>query len=483
MAIVRIGFAFLLCASAAIAADLELLPGKEKATKVNGSLVSIDEKEVVFLPKDSSENLKAKLENIVELKINTPPANFRIPNAWQVVLSDGTTLYCKPVEGFRVFDKNKVELTLMSDVKVQVPLAQLRMLIKEAHQPVSARDPDAWGRCLLRTEYTSKAAKEEDERNKNNKNRKLADVHVTRSEEIEKDKKVTTFSAVRGRFPGTGTGTVLDFDRYIKGEKDIRTETIDIADASEQALIFAKLANPDAAPSVCRLYDMDGNQLNVAKVTCKDAATLVVETVVGARVQYPLKNVARLDFSKGKIVYISDLLDSWIKTNGSNDENIDIEIEKKPDDGRLDRIRCNVNLEDKDLTLRPDLRGKPETYAKGLALPAPTQLLYKLDGKFDEFSAILGVDDTVTGDSNVKVTLDFDDNKKSQAVYKVTRSAVVELDPETGKEKGEARRVLAIRKNIKDVRKMRIKVEPMEGLLPYGHHVNLANAVITKESK
>ncbi len=453
MPYLRVVCGLFLFASGGFGADLKLLSNKEIAGDVTG----ISETEIVLQTKDGP--VKTALTNALELRLQPPPA-FKVPPSTQVTLSDGSVLYCKPEGGVRLVGENKAELTLLSDVKVQVPFNQLRAIVKDAHEPKKNVANDGWAKCVARTEKTSPAATK----------LKPADVVVLRGANGVLD-------PIRGELRGTGKDTDVDFDQYTgDGEQGRKSRSLSLASPNVAAILFAKQANPDAAPSVCKLYDMEGNRLNVAKLSCKDGATLDATTVVGARVSYPLKQLARLDFSTGKIVYISDLLEGMVK-NGGNEENIAVKIVKQPDEGRLDRIRWNVNLDDKELKLRMGSDGKLQTFPKGLALPAPAEIVYKLDGLYDEFSGLLGVDDAVLGDSHVKFTLLADG--KAVLVAEVTRNMALE----EGKDKKDAGRVLAIRKNIKDVKELRIRVEPMQGVLPYGHHVNLADAKITKEIK
>src|SRR5262249_29627037 len=81
---------------------------------------------------------------------------------------------------------------------------------------------------------------------------------------------------------------------------------VELTDPLVQGLIFSRPANPTAVPSICKLDDLDQCRVFVAAAELKET-TLSVVTVAGAKVAYPLKQVARLDFSKGKIEYLSDL--------------------------------------------------------------------------------------------------------------------------------------------------------------------------------
>ena len=60
-------------------------------------------------------------------------------------------------------------------------------------------------------------------------------------------------------------------------------------------------------------------------------------------------------------------------------------------------------------------------YAKGLAIPATTELIYDIGGDYKHFKAVLGFDDQVGGDSNVKVLIEGDGRELFKAEMKRER--------------------------------------------------------------
>src|SRR5207247_1507512 len=74
-----------------------------------------------------------------------------------------------------------------------------------------------------------------------------------------------------------------------------------------QGLIFVQKPDPGAPPPLCKVSDAVGN-LYVAADVVLNAEGLAVTTVSGARVTLPdAKRLAKLDFSKGKLAYLSEL--------------------------------------------------------------------------------------------------------------------------------------------------------------------------------
>ena len=113
-------------------------------------------------------------------------------------------------------------------------------------------------------------------------------------------------------------------------------------------------------------------------------------------------------------------------------------------------------------------------FVKGLNLPAPTNLLYKLNGDFKEFSCVIGVDDTVAGNSHVEVAIEGDNGRKLWSAKVSRKGVAVE-----GRKPEDMKKTATVRLNIKDLQELRIKVRSV-GLLEYGNHVDLADVKINK---
>jgi hypothetical protein len=210
-------------------------------------------------------------------------------------------------------------------------------------------------------------------------------------------------------------------------------------------------------------------------VEMKVGGPLVVTGSARGRFEFPVNQVCCLDFRRGKIEYLSNLLDEQLKL-GRNKANVEVKVEREPGPDRLVRIRSNFSLDGEELQMRVMEQGKEivRRFDHGLALPAPTSLLYKLDGRFDRFTALLGVDEMVAGNPRVRVIIEADGAEIFNA--EATRSAV------RVKGKADQPRVFPIDLPIVKVQALRVKVESV-GSLPYGHHVNLVDAMVSKASK
>jgi len=109
-----------------------------------------------------------------------------------------------------------------------------------------------------------------------------------------------------------------------------------------------------------------------------------------------LDQIAKIDLSGGKIVYLSDLKpDSEVFTPNP------FTVTAKELASRLEfwRVRRDQNLESKSLRIRG------QVYHKGLALHSRSELAWTLPGKFSRLEGVAGIDDDVRPLGNVRLQL------------------------------------------------------------------------------
>jgi hypothetical protein len=172
------------------------------------------------------------------------------------------------------------------------------------------------------------------------------------------------------------------------------------------------------------------------------ANSFTVTTIAGVKIEYPRQAVARLDYSNDKVVFLSDLKPA--------------ELVEKSKQGRKDSVRMNRNLDNNN-----PIELEDQVYPKGLALHAYAELVYNLDGKYQKFDAVLGMDAKVGGNGKPQVTIEGDGNKLFSET--ITRQ--------------DKRRDLSF--SVKGVKQLRIVVSS-SGLFDFGDHVDLANAKLSK---
>lgn len=397
MSLLRVLAALLLCTTAVFAADLKILTDNKT---ISGELVSINDKEIVI--KTPGGNEATPLQQVLYLELQQAVALPAGTAYHQVELTDGSLLNCK-TDGITFNGKN-AELVLLGGQKVTVPITGLSYVLKDAHDPKN-RDNAQWKTIL--------------------KGRRNNDMLVKWFQ--------GQLNGLDGTF-GDGKESSIDFTF------GTRMLSIDIKNQTVQGLIFVNKPDPNAPLVLCKLFDMHNDQLVASKVEAKEG-DVEVTLVAGGKVQFPRTAVAKLDYSKGKREFLSDL-DMTV-------------IEEPGEDRPFDRPRRDKNLDNGAL----QLGGK--RFNKGLSLCARTVLDYKLGGDYKEFDALVGVDETVAGKSHVRLLIEGDGKQLFSAEF-------------TRKDKPRE-----VRLNIQNVQTLRISVLSVEAL-DFANHLDLADVKISK---
>jgi hypothetical protein len=395
--------AFFLCAAVVSGAELRIQ--KDGATqKITGDLVGLTEKQVVI--KSGTEEITVPIDQVLTLDLKADDKLFpRNAKYSDVELTDGTLLHCKKVD----IKGKEVELTTLAGQQIKVPLEEIGYVIGEAHEPKNVQ--------TVQTQFLGGKRRSRD---------------------------ILLAKGADGQINGL-PGTLGDADP--KGEtiaftREGSNTKLQVPLARAAGMIFLRTPKADAAIPVCKLTDNHKNTVMVSTVALTPAG-LTVSTPSGAKIEYPRELVAQLDFSKGKLTYLSDLTPAEVvETN-----NLD----------RVEHYRRNENLEGEKLTLAGT------AYDKGLALHAYTALTYRLDGDYQFFSAVIGVDDNVGGsDGPTLVRLEGDGRE-------IKTWTVARKD-----------KPLTVRIPVRDVHRLKVVVSSGE-LLDLGKHVNLADAKLSKQ--
>jgi len=159
---------------------------------------------------------------------------------------------------------------------------------------------------------------------------------------------------------------------------------------------YRHAAASESPPAACRLTDSAGSQWSVRSLRLSDKLQWV--TPAGLSVVEPLENVVKIDFSYGKLMYLSDLKpDSVVWTPYFNSG--------KPSSAmrRFYAPRFDRGFDSNTLRL-----GGVE-YRKGLAVTSRTELVYRLPNGFRRFLAVAGIDDAVRPAGKVRLVVRGDD--------------------------------------------------------------------------
>jgi hypothetical protein len=356
MPAVRTLLAFFFLASCAAADELRTFD-----KTYTGKVASVTDKEVIFKTNDGM-TVPVPLDKVIALdlqQVKGVPAGTKYTD---IRLIDDTLLHC---ESFNIKGKEKeVEINLFSKQKLTVPLAHVAYILKDAYNPT------------IKDYFDATIANKV----------KLDRVIAYNAEK----KKFTLFEGVLG--DPDPSGTKIKFRPQDQPEILANLEKI-------HALIFYR-DNVDPGSPVCLVIDVTGNAL-AAKSLSLDGNKVTVTTLKGATVAWDKDAIARMDYSMGKLAFLSDM-----------EPNPKTKVERSAV-GLIVAYRRDVNLDGEPIQLGG------EKYAKGLSLHAHTELEYDLRGKYKKFTATLGIDPRVGAESQPTVTIQLD----GKSVFSQTLSA------------------------------------------------------------
>lgn len=149
-------------------------------------------------------------------------------------------------------------------------------------------------------------------------------------------------------------------------------------------LVYHQSGGGELADVLARMTDTAGSHFAVTAVVL-EKGTLELTTAAGLTVARPLASIRKIDFSHGKVIYLSDLewdtgRSDWIPFVSTAKP---LAVVKKFYAPRRDRGFA-----------APELRLDGRSYAKGLALHSRTYLVYELPAGFRRFEAIAGIDES-----------------------------------------------------------------------------------------
>ncbi len=207
-------------------------------------------------------------------------------------------------------------------------------------------------------------------------------------------------AGVRADLLVTRKGDVLDFYQGIVQavgdevvEFVLEGERIPVKRAKLYGVVFHQPAGQTLPEPVGVAVEAGGSRWPLRSVRL-EGETLHWTTPAGASVARLAASILRIDFSQGKIAYLSDLKPEsadWTPYIGLAPE---LPARTALFGPRADRSLSGGPLE---------LGGK--VYSKGLAIHSRTELVYRLAESYSRFSAVAGIDDRVRPRGNVRLTI------------------------------------------------------------------------------
>ena len=189
---------------------------------------------------------------------------------------------------------------------------------------------------------------------------------------------------------GSADGKLLTFEKEDGTRDELRQSR------ATGGLVFSQPPPAEVPATLCKVLDVFGNTLLARAIDLTDTGVKVT-TVSGVVANYPTAaGVAKLDYSKGNIAYLSDLVP---KVNAP---------EPPAEEAGLTLGIRAPYIADTAPAGDPLNLGNV-TYPKGLWVPAGTILTYTLGGDFREFRAVAGIHDQFgNSTTEVKVTIEAD---------------------------------------------------------------------------
>jgi NPCBM/NEW2 domain len=386
------------------AADLRPLQGDT----VKGEVVSVSAREIVM--KADGKEVTTPVDQVLQLDF-APPGKPPKEKYVDVELTDGSLLHCGQV----ALRGKQVEADLRTGQKLRFPLDAVSYVLNDAQDAKVQRQ---WKDLVARKRNSDV----------------LASV---------RDGELVTLNGTFGE--ADADGQTIAFDLNSAGRpRAIKLEKV-------HGMLFFRQPDPKAPPVLCKLHDTQTNLVMVSDVAAAPDG-FTVTTPAGVKIDYPRALLVRLDFSKGKLTYLSDLEPAKVVYSSTEDRPEPYRRDKNLDNGDL-------KLANADKAQGPCPRGP---VAKGLAVHAYTSLDYDLGGDYREFTTWLGVDQDVgSAGGSTKVEVQGDGKELFSGTV------------------GPGDAPVHVTCNIKDVRRLRIIVSSPD-LLDLGRHVDLADAKVSK---
>lgn len=152
----------------------------------------------------------------------------------------------------------------------------------------------------------------------------------------------------------------------------------------------------DLPGALCTITDGAGGKWAVRTLSFDEQ--LRWTTPCGVEVRKGIDAIANIDFSAGKIVFLSELKPDSVRWTPFFSPS-----QPLPSVEEFYAPRSDQNFSAQPLRLRG------EKYAKGLAIHSKTEMVYRLPGRFSRFKAIAGIDDEVAPNGHVRLVIRADD--------------------------------------------------------------------------
>lgn len=199
-------------------------------------------------------------------------------------------------------------------------------------------------------------------------------------------------------------GDTLDYHKGLVGdisetsvEFELDGEKVSVKRSRVYGIVYYRAAR-DLPGALCTIFARDGSKW--AARTLSFDGRIVWTTPCGIEVTRPLQAVDRIDFSAGKIVFLSDLQPESVRWTPFFAPSQPLPAVEEFYSPRNDRSFSGGAIR---------LRGRK--YDKGLAIHSRTEMVYRLPGRFSRLRAEAGIDDEVAPNGHVQLIIRADDRE------------------------------------------------------------------------
>jgi hypothetical protein len=185
-------------------------------------------------------------------------------------------------------------------------------------------------------------------------------------------------------------------------------EQVPVKRTKVAAILFYQ-GKPAALPeAVCRLHLTDGSLISAQEIAL-EGGTATIRTPAGVSLTVRLDEIARADFSAGKLAYLSDIEPNkatWTPRIALPAAAGSLAAAGKPRrDQSFSGSPLSLMWKDDVARSRRDVR----TYNKGLALRSRTELTYLVPEGMQRFVALAGIDPESASQGNVSLQIRGDE--------------------------------------------------------------------------
>jgi len=435
--------ALLLAASAVTAGEITTIDGET----IKCDIVAVTAKEVTYSVGNKED--KKPISKIIKIDYRDPEKLPDDKNFSIVELTDGTSLN---VGEWKLKGKT-LEMKLLSGPEVKLPTELVGSILNNGKEE------------KYRNDFRNRVI------NIRGKEALVIKRFVTR-----KDKESGKEVIVKGEdgkpleVINNLTGTLSDGDE--KGEtievvvdfEDLKPEERKVVrKQSEIHGVIFKHRLPVKAPQVaCRLLDTKQNVVMVSSVKERKGGGVIIETPAGAQMEFKAEQIAQLDYTRGRLDYLSAMLPA--KTT----------ITPNAFESGKDKVDKLYIFKDNSLNMTP-IKVGGTSYRQGLTLLPGVELEYELGGQYRDFSAVIGIDDETNAEGEGKLEI-LADNKVIETVDIVYRTE----KGKGGEPTKPARPVKKVNLNLKGVENLTIRFTPKDDLNGLSLSVSLGDAKVNK---